>query len=438
MRDVIAYDVLRLFIGAASLTPRGIDRVDLALARNIFADRAAPHVGILPTPVGTFVLSARQVCRLITYLDALWEAGAQDQSAIGADRQLAGLVARLKSGGGLDRSLGAMSPPKTLSMRQKVFRMLQMVFATGCWPHRLASYGVPIGAKYLNVGQIGLAMPGFFKWLDKRIDVATAMMIHDAIPILYPDMVGKTAPGHHRQMIRTAATRADGFIFNSAYTRDSVQSVVRDMGRHSLTAFVRPLPLPAAFETVDTGIAALAGIRYFVAVSTVEPRKNHELLLRVWQRLVDKGGDLPRLVIVGSLGRQAEEILKPLSANPALAACVFPVAGLSSRALASLMLGATGVLCPSLAEGFGLPLLEAIAMGVPAIASDIPAHRELANATTRLLPTDDAAAWEQAISALPRGYPRVRPPIAADQTDTAYCRDVTSFLSGLARRTPAA
>ena len=280
--------------------------------------------------------------------------------------------------------------------------MVRMLGATGLVPYRSAVRAVPAHAVYLNVGQLGLAMPGFFNWFAKRSDITRAMMLHDAIPIDYPHLVGERAPAYHLQMVRTAAEHADCMIFNSAFTRDSVSAVMRELGRSCPPALVRSLPLSAAFVDAETGVAGLAGRRYFLAVSTIEPRKNFGLLLRVWQRFVaTMGAAAPHLVIVGSPGKQAESILAPLRSDPVLAGRVHHVVGLSSPALASLVLGAAGMLCPSLAEGFGLSLLEAGAMGVPAIASDIAAHREVATAATMLLPVDDEEGWACAIATLP-------------------------------------
>jgi glycosyltransferase involved in cell wall biosynthesis len=261
------------------------------------------------------------------------------------------------------------------------------------------------------------------------------MMVHDAIPIDYPHLVGAKAPLHHKQMIRTAAEHANCMIFNSTYTHDSVSAVMRDLGRNCPPALVRSLPLPASFAEVEAGVAELAGTRYFIAVSTIEPRKNFGLLLRVWERFVaTMGAAAPHLIIVGSPGKDADSILAPLESNSALASRVHHVVGLSSPSLASLLLGAAGMLCPSLAEGFGLPLLEASAMGVPAIATDIPAHREVATGMTILLPADDEEGWARAIMASPDMAIRRRPHVPFAMTEAAYCADIVDFVSGIRAR----
>ena len=430
MQQVIAYDVLRLFIGPASRTPRGIDRVDLALARHLFTDPMAPHVGILPTPAGTFALSAAQVARLIDHLYTLWSEGPNAD----ADRQWATLIDAL-IGTPVSRSA---TPTRSapLSMARMSARMVRMLGITACVPYRLAVKAVPRGAQYVNVGQLGLAMPKFFTWLDKRPDIVTAIMVHDTIPLLHPHLVPPTSPAYHARMIATAAERADCMIYNSFHTREAVDAEMMRLGRSRPPSLVRKLPLPSAFTQVEASHPALAGIRYFLTVSTVEPRKNHALLLRVWGTLLTKMGDAcPHLVIVGSPGHDAEQILAPLATNPVLAARVHHVVGLSSTALSALLLGAAGLLYPSLAEGFGLPLLEAEALHVPAIVSDIPSHREIAGVSTILLSVETDEPWETAVLDLLErdrsvAKPRRRPAIPDGLTEASYCADVLEYIAG--------
>jgi len=403
----------------------------LALARHLFLDKDSKNVGVLPTPFGVYAFSAPQVQSFLAYIEELWA----ENSDPACDLQLQRLLEKI-----VRHQVDAppVPPAPVLAFRNKVWRMLRMLYVTRLFPRRFASRTVPANAVYLNVGQLGLAMPSFLDWLTKRPDIIPAMMLHDAIPIDYPHLVGEKAPLYHRQMIRTAAKHADCLLFNSQYTRDSVTAVMEDFGGSYAPALVRSLPLPAAFIDAESSIAALSDTRYFLAVSTIEPRKNYGLLLRVWQRFIaTKGAATPHLVIVGALGKDAERILAPLKSDSALAGRVHHVAGLSSPALASLVLGAAGMLCPSLAEGFGMPLLEASAMGVPAIATDIQAHREMASATTVLLSADDEDGWAQAIAALPDGAMRRRPHIPFAMTEAAYCEDILDFVSSIQAADPA-
>lgn len=422
MSRVLAYDLARLFIGPLFLTPRGIDRVDLAVARYVFADEQSHNLGILPTPWGVRAYPAAVVHRLLAQLQHQWSEEVADQD----DPKLLQLIAQISTPfANPDR----VPPPAKLSVGTMAARILNQLRATGLKLGRPARRAVPPGSIYINIGQLGLAVPFFHNWLDERKDLTCAIMLHDVIPLEYPQLVGAAAVNHHARMVRTAARHADCLIFNSDYARESVNAALARHGQATLPSLVRSLPLPAAFAEASVSVPQLVDVNYFVAVSTIEPRKNHELLIRAWKRLIKRMGvAAPHLVIVGSLGYGAQHILADLDHEPVLRARIHLVAGLSSRALASLVLGATGMLCPSLAEGFGLPVLEANAMGVPTIASDIAAHREVGDSATILLPTDDEAAWERAIAALAPAGARVRPPVPHHLTEAAYCADLVDYL----------
>ena len=427
MPRVIAFDLTRLFLGPLFLAPRGIDRVDLALARHVFAEADAPHLGILPTPWGMRAYPAWLVRRVLDHVEALWAERAGEDP----DPQIAALIAAVQM-----PVLARLRPPgpqRSLSLWNKIARIVGELRATGLHWGRPAARAVPRGAIYLNVGQLGLAVPPFFNWLAARRDITVALMLHDVIPLEYPELVRHGHADHHARMIRTAVRHADCLIFATAHARDTVGAAMARMGRTGLPALVRTLPLPAAFRDVRESLPGLGGCHYFVVVSTIELRKNHALLLRVWRRLIaTQGRAAPHLVMVGARGFDADRVLAPIDHDPQLRLHVHEVAGLSSPALASLVLGASGLLSPSQAEGFGLPVLEANLLGVPTIASDIAAHREVANGSTILLPGDDEAAWERAILAHGPAAPRCAPQIPPAAGERAYCDDVVAFANRIA------
>ena len=136
---VIAYDILRLFIGPASLTPRGIDRVDLALARQIFSSESSGNVGILPTPAGVYAFSAARVRSLLNYIQELWA----EDTLLADDPQLRSLLAKIA---GPRSDAPPASPTRPLSFPQKVSRMLHMLRVTGSFPRRFAGRSVPAAA----------------------------------------------------------------------------------------------------------------------------------------------------------------------------------------------------------------------------------------------------------------------------------------------------
>lgn len=425
MSRAIAYDLTRLFLGPLSLSPRGIDRVDVALANHFFPDGNSSSIGILPTPWGIRCFNAGMVRRGLDQLHRIWAERIDE----GEDPRWEGLVAALR---GEVVNHPAPLRRKQLSTAGKARRMWAHLRHTG------VAFGQPVaalphGSIYLNIGQIGLAVPAFHRWLSRRSDVTAAFMLHDTIPLEYPQFVSPSAVQHHARMVRTAVERADLVITTTQHARASILGSMAQMGRADVPVYVRGLPLPEALSQPRSADPALAGRHYFLTCSTVEPRKNHSLLIEVWRRILRRlGSRAPHLVIVGSSGRNAEMILGEIAADPTLSRHIHHVSGLSSPALGRLTLGAAAMLCPSHAEGFGLSVLEGNALGVPTIASDIAAHREIADEATRLLPVNDHDAWESAILAHETGELRCTPAIPHAVGEPAYCQDISTFLNHFA------
>lgn len=430
MRRVITYDLARLFIGPIFPTPRGIDRVDLAVARHVFADPATGNLGILPTPWGVRAYPADVVRRMLAKLENLWAEDLADCN----DPKLRWLVGHIHTS---DHYAAAEIPqPEALSLRAKVWRIFQELRATGLPLGAPARRAVPHGSVYINIGQLGLAIPLFHNWLEDRSDITCAIMLHDVIPLEFPHLVSTGAVAHHARMVRTSAQHANCLIFNSEFACESVHAVLARHGQERLPSLVRSLPLAPAFFAVEESLPELAGVNYFAIVSTIEPRKNHELLFKAWLRLTARLGEAaPHLVVIGAMGYGSQQILAGFDFDHTLRARVHFVSGLSSRALASLLLGATGMLCPSITEGFGLPLQEANALGVPVIASDIPAHREIGAASTIFMATDDVTGWERAIGGMPTPGQRARPPVPDSLTEAAYASEIVQFVSEVGTRT---
>jgi Glycosyltransferase len=135
---------------------------------------------------------------------------------------------------------------------------------------------------------------------------------------------------------------------------------------------------------------------YCVVLGTIEPRKNHLLLLHIWREFAAEPAP-PTLVIVGRRGWENEMVVDILDRCAAIAPIVREFGDLADAEAQALLAGARALLLPSFAEGLGLPLLEAGAAGTPCIVSDLPAFREVAPAGARFLSPIDGPGWKQAI-----------------------------------------
>jgi glycosyltransferase involved in cell wall biosynthesis len=174
-----------------------------------------------------------------------------------------------------------------------------------------------------------------------------------------------------------------------------------------------------------------------VICGAIETRKNHVLLLEVWRRLIrERGAAAPKLLILGSPAHGGAEIQRRLAALPELRSHVTMLSGLSSPALRQIMANAEGVLMPSLAEGFGLPVIEALTVGTPVLASDLPSHREVGLDLACYLDPGQPADWVDAIvrlldepdfaAALRRRIASYRP-----MTGASYFARIGEFLAGM-------
>jgi glycosyltransferase involved in cell wall biosynthesis len=167
--------------------------------------------------------------------------------------------------------------------------------------------------------------------------------------------------------------------------------------RYAIPVLEAGLPVAPIFREPRTIDPRLTGRSYFVVCGTIEPRKNHLLLLNLWREMAKQSKDLPTLVLVGKRGWNAEAVIGILERSRDISRHVVEVSGLSTPALKRLMDNATALLAPSLSEGFGLPVSEAAATGLPVIAADIEPYRERATPGVVLVDALDGMGWLRAI-----------------------------------------
>jgi len=250
------------------------------------------------------------------------------------------------------------------------------------------------GRIYLNIGHTGLDSPGFRDWVA-RTDVKPVYLVHDLIPITHPEFCRPGESSRHRARMRTVLATATGVIANSQATQDELGAFAaaeRQPCPAALTAWLGldPLPVPQHPRMPEHPT--------FVVLSTIEARKNHLMLLEIWSRLVDRLGDsAPRLLIIGQRGWEADPVFDLLDQVGRLDGYVIELNHCSDKELAQHLAAARALLFPSLAEGYGLPLIEALALGVPAITSDLPVFREIGDDIPDYLSATDSSAWEASI-----------------------------------------
>jgi glycosyltransferase involved in cell wall biosynthesis len=138
---------------------------------------------------------------------------------------------------------------------------------------------------------------------------------------------------------------------------------------------------------------------YFIMLGTIEPRKNHLRMLEIWRDWEQyENSPRPHLLIIGQRGWECENVLDMLDRCAAIHLWVHEIGRCSDVELVHHLRHAQALLMPSFAEGFGMPLIEALTHELPVIASDLGVFREIAGEIPDYLDPSDGIGWRRAIA----------------------------------------
>jgi glycosyltransferase involved in cell wall biosynthesis len=211
------------------------------------------------------------------------------------------------------------------------------------------------------------------------------LTVHDLIPLLFPQSVKKRHEYYFRLAIRRLLKLADAIIVDSAYTRDRIAERFNMFADKVSVVYPGVDTLrfrPLADKSITHGIRARYGIGdnpYLLYVGNIEPRKNLSVVISAYAEML-KSRELkskPRLVIAGADSGLCNDVFA-LPASLGLSRSVSFIGPVSDEELPLLYAGASVFLFPSLHEGFGLPVLEAMACGTPVVTSNVTSLPEIA------------------------------------------------------------
>jgi glycosyltransferase involved in cell wall biosynthesis len=211
------------------------------------------------------------------------------------------------------------------------------------------------------------------------IRLATA---HDLDFLDHPERTQAEFAGRYAARARRDARATDHVIAVSAYTAGEVEARL-GIPRHRITVC-----RPGRPNWTVRSEAPPASLAYLLFVGTLEPRKNVAGLLEAYGRVVARNPQAPPLTLVGRAVPESAPILAQLD-RPPFAGRVKHLGYIPDADRPALYAGATALVLPSFAEGFGLPVLEAMTVGVPVIASDRGSLPEVVGDAGLLVSPDD-------------------------------------------------
>jgi len=386
--NAMTMDVTRLLGCRHRATPSGIDRFELQ-----YADWARRRgLQFLETvPSGPIPIKTKVVARLISDIDARWSgtsSGCSNQNDL------------------LQRIFAAIDGDIRWKEAQQLAHNVPL-WRAAAWNKKvttsvrtLLSFRTPVTSSFVHVSHTNLHWPLAFSWLEKRRSLGI-FYVHDLIPLTHPEFVRPAEPPKHLRRMETILRYGNLVLCNSQATADSLRAFAEKEERTAPKIAIIPPGIEPSFNANRRDDWPRSRHPYFLVVGTIEPRKNHMLLLQLWRVLVEQlGPNAPRLVIVGKRGWENTLVFAMLDRSPHLKDAVIEVQDLGDNALAELMAGAAALLAPSFVEGYGMPVAEALAVGTPVIASDIPSHKEIAADRAIFLDPTDGRGWYEAI----RGY----------------------------------
>ena len=240
--------------------------------------------------------------------------------------------------------------------------------------------GLDLAAHLLPRHKVELA-----QW--KRAGTKVHIVVYDLLPVLHPQWFNPRTSRNFLRWLKTIAIFADGIICISNAVKAEVDGWLRQ--HYALAGGAIPMhviPLGADIEAsapsrglpanIDQLLSAFIGKPVVLMVGTLEPRKGHSQVLSAFEQLWQRGHDI-NLVIVGKPGWKTEALQQVLRTHPQRAVHLHWLDNASDELLELLYTRCTGLIVASHAEGFGLPLIEAMHHAKPVLARDIPVFREV-------------------------------------------------------------
>lgn len=224
------------------------------------------------------------------------------------------------------------------------------------------------------------------------------VFIHDLIIIYYSEYFLPVNQQEQIAWMKRLLTLKPHLIANSSDTHAYIERFADEYHREVgdiVTAYIGVEPCFLGQEIEPAPLQK----NYFVVIATIEPRKNHLLLLNIWREMAQQGllDPMPELYLVGKRGWENENVIDMVERCKPINGLVHEASNLNDSELMGLLKGARALLYPTFAEGWGMPVVESLTLGVPVICSDIPVLRESGQNIPDYIHPIDGIGWMETI-----------------------------------------
>jgi glycosyltransferase involved in cell wall biosynthesis len=274
------------------------------------------------------------------------------------------------------------------------------------WMRRRWGGGGADVLREMRPGDVFLALGSpWFPFYERRLEAARArgarvgVLVYDLIPVMRPEWCDASLVRTFCNWMRACLPVADRvFAISGSTARDTERFAAAD--GFALARPVVTLPIGTGFSGTPAGGEPTVSRRgeglpeagsYVLFVSTIEPRKNHPLLFRVWRELLVTmpRESVPTLVFAGRVGWMSGDFMRQLRNADWLDGAILHVNSPTDAELTSLYEGALFTIFPSLYEGWGLPVTESLAHGKPCLVARTTSLPEAGGALARYFDPDN-------------------------------------------------
>ncbi len=379
---LILYDVSRIIKLGSRSSPTGIDRVDIEILNNIKKISQVETVYVIQKYDAFFLVDAEQFSDFFLLLNQVWN----DASEV--------LHQKMSL---LSQEIMTEIESKRRQSSSLLCRRLEAKLGSREYSNKV----------YINISHSGLENYYGLRVLKRQFGFKMVFFIHDLIPIDFPEFSGPGMKKLHKWRLLSARLLSDLVVVNSQDTKQRTLSYWSS--RKPANTSVEVLPLGVKSEFLAPPVAYTRAQNeyladpYFVVLGTLEPRKNHAVLISAWNDLLaDRHSEqgVPRLVIIGKRGWLQAQEFQQLREFVDSHQFVELYSEMPDADLLRYLTGANAILFPSFTEGYGLPLIEAAALSVPVVCTDISVFREVTEDKAVYLGANQPEQWSEQVRLL--------------------------------------